>query len=84
MTTRNDRNPREAWERFTSTHVVGDALRGRVTSIVNFGAFVEVAPDVEGLLHVSHYDEAPALNALVDVKIDALDAEQRRLSLAPA
>jgi small subunit ribosomal protein S1 len=43
----------DAWETFFQTHQVGDLVRGRVTRLANFGAFVELAEGVEGLCHAS-------------------------------
>src|ERR1700724_2405005 len=43
----------DAWETFFKTHEVGDVVRGRVCRAINFGAFVELAPGVEGLCHRS-------------------------------
>ena len=43
----------DVWETYFSTHAVGDTVIGRVTRQVKFGAFVELAPGVEGLCHNS-------------------------------
>ncbi len=43
----------DAWETFFHAHYVGDVVRGRVCRATAFGAFVELAPGVEGLCHVS-------------------------------
>jgi small subunit ribosomal protein S1 len=43
----------DPWVDFTSQNAAGSTLQGRVTRITDFGAFVELAPSVEGLLHVS-------------------------------
>ena len=43
----------DVWETYFSTHAVGDRVAGRVTRQVKFGAFVELAPGVEGLCHSS-------------------------------
>jgi small subunit ribosomal protein S1 len=48
----------DAWESFFRSHEVGDLVRGRVCRSAAFGAFVEVAPGVEGLCHKS---EIPAM-----------------------
>jgi small subunit ribosomal protein S1 len=61
-----------------------------VTKVVTFGAFVEILPGVEGLVHISelaqHHVENPrevvSQGDLVDVKIIEVDAERRRLSLS--
>lgn len=41
------------WERITEKYSVGAILEGKVVSIVDYGAFVELEPGVEGLIHVS-------------------------------
>jgi small subunit ribosomal protein S1 len=43
----------DQWETFFSCHLAGDEVTGRVTRMTNFGAFVELAPGVEGLCHSS-------------------------------
>ena len=55
-----------------------------MTSVVSFGAFVEVAPGVEGLLHASEVDQVPEVGTDVTVRVDRIDARARRMSLAPA
>ena len=61
----------------------GDAVTGRVDSIVGFGTFVELAPGVHGLLHESEYRERPELGQQLDVRIVDVDRERRRISLTP-
>jgi small subunit ribosomal protein S1 len=43
----------DQWETFFSCHLAGDEVTGRVTRMTNFGAFVELAPGVDGLCHSS-------------------------------
>ena len=43
----------DPWQRVINTHRDGDVLEGTVTKVVAFGAFVEILPGVEGLLHIS-------------------------------
>src|ERR671930_1652413 len=54
----------DPWRRVLNEYRPGDALEGKVTKVVAFGAFVEVVPGVEGLVHVSelaeHHVEAPS------------------------
>jgi small subunit ribosomal protein S1 len=67
-----------------------DVVEGRVTKVVTFGAFVEILPGVEGLVHISelaqHHVENPrevvAQGQPVNVKIIEVDGERRRLSLS--
>jgi small subunit ribosomal protein S1 len=68
----------------------GDVVEGRVTKVVTFGAFVEILPGVEGLVHISelaqHHVENPrevvAQGDPVNVLILEVDGERRRLSLS--
>jgi small subunit ribosomal protein S1 len=68
----------------------GDVVEGKVTKVVTFGAFVEILPGVEGLVHISelaqHHVENPrevvSQGDLVSAKIIEVDAERRRLSLS--
>jgi small subunit ribosomal protein S1 len=80
----------DPWQRVINTHRGGDVLEGTVTKVVAFGAFVEILPGVEGLVHISeladHHVENP--NEVVEpgsklnVKILEIDEERRRLSLS--
>jgi predicted RNA-binding protein with RPS1 domain len=68
----------------------GDVVEGSVTKVVTFGAFVEILPGVEGLVHISelaqHHVENPrevvSQGDAVNAKIIEVDAERRRLSLS--
>jgi small subunit ribosomal protein S1 len=80
----------DPWQRVISTHRPGDVLEGQVTKVVAFGAFVEILPGVEGLVHISeladHHVENPsevvAPGTSLNVKILEIDEERRRLSLS--
>ena len=80
----------DPWQRVISTHRSGDVLEGSVTKVVAFGAFVEILPGVEGLVHISeladHHVENPSEvvepGATLNVKILEIDEERRRLSLS--
>ena len=80
----------DPWQRVVSTHRSGDVLEGTVTKVVAFGAFVEILPGVEGLVHISeladHHVENPSEvvepGAKLNVKILEIDEERRRLSLS--
>jgi small subunit ribosomal protein S1 len=80
----------DPWQRVISTHRSGDVLEGTVTKVVAFGAFVEILPGVEGLVHISeladHHVESPGEvvepNSTLNVKILEIDEERRRLSLS--
>jgi small subunit ribosomal protein S1 len=80
----------DPWQRVISTHRQGDVLEGQVTKVVAFGAFVEILPGVEGLVHISeladHHVENPSEvvepGTTLNVKILEIDEERRRLSLS--
>jgi small subunit ribosomal protein S1 len=52
-TTRHD-----IWDDFFSRHHVGDTIEGKVVRMTNFGAFVELDEGIEGLIHVSEFDDS--------------------------
>ncbi len=47
----------DVWDDFFKAHKVGDLVEGRIVRLTNFGAFVELAEGIEGLVHVSELDE---------------------------
>lgn len=73
-----------------STYIPGQIVRGKVTKITNFGVFVELEPDLEGLLHVSeladHKVEDPhdevKVGAEIEVKILRVDPQDRKIGLS--
>ncbi|MEV6681676.1 S1 RNA-binding domain-containing protein [Streptomyces erythrochromogenes] len=74
---------------FADGTAVGQALEGRVTKLVPFGAFVEVAPGIEGLVHVRDLapepvrapEEVVQVGDSLTVAVTELDRERRRLAL---
>ena len=78
------------WEKFMSTYKVGDVASVRVVKLMTFGAFAEVVPGVDGLIHISQIanrrigkpDEVLAVNDVVDAKITAIDEEKHKISLS--
>jgi small subunit ribosomal protein S1 len=48
----------DIWDEFFQQHHVGDVVEGKVVRLTNFGAFVELAEGIEGLIHVSEFDES--------------------------
>src|SRR5882672_3751918 len=80
----------DPWQQVLDAYQQGDVVRGRVTKVVTFGAFVEIVPGVEGLVHISelaaHHVENPREVVTqgddTPVKIIEVDAERRRLSLS--
>jgi small subunit ribosomal protein S1 len=80
----------DPWQKVLNEYGEGDTLDGTVTKVVQFGAFVQILPGVEGLVHISelaqHHVESPgevvAPGDGVRVKILEVDEERRRLSLS--
>jgi small subunit ribosomal protein S1 len=80
----------DPWQQVIDAYREGDVVQGRVTKVVTFGAFVEILPGVEGLVHISelaqHHVENPReivqQGEVVQVKIIEMDADRRRLSLS--
>ena len=83
----------DPWRVATAQLVAGSTVRGTITRMQPFGAFVELAPGVEGLVHISelgagrrvnHPREVVKLGQEVEVTVLAIDPEKRRLSLSMA
>ena len=80
----------DPWQQVLESYSEGDVVQGKVTKVVTFGAFVEILPGVEGLVHISelaqHHVENPrevvSQADTVNVRILEVDAERRRLSLS--
>ena len=80
----------DPWQRVLNEYKEGDVVEGKVTKIVAFGAFVQILPGVEGLVHISelaqHHVESPAEVVRpgdeLQVKILEVDDSRRRLSLS--
>ena len=80
----------DPWQQVLDTYSEGDEVEGKVTKVVTFGAFVEILPGVEGLVHISelaqHHVENPrevvSQGDEVKAKIIEVDGERRRLSLS--
>ena len=82
---------RDPWTEVAATLRPGSVTQGKVVRLEQFGAFVELAPGVEGLLHVSelgakrpvrHAREAVKPGDTLTVTVLAVDEERRRISLA--
>ena len=80
----------DPWTVFTNTYKVGDTANVRIVKLMPFGAFAEVVPGVDGLIHISqladHRVEKPgdvvAEGDKVDVKITDVDMENKKISLS--
>ncbi len=78
------------WEKMDENLKVGDKVKGRVSVIADYGAFVEVEPGVEGLIHVSEMSWSTHLRSAqdfvkegedVEAVVLSLDREERKMSL---
>jgi small subunit ribosomal protein S1 len=80
----------DPWKEFERTSQAGSVITGTVTKLVPFGAFVRVAPGIEGLVHISeisneHVDSPESVLQVgqeVQVKVIDVDVQRRRVSLS--
>lgn len=79
----------DPWEASIADLVEGDIVKGTVQRVQPFGAFVEIVPGVDGLLHVSafgkrvgHPSELVQVGDEIAVRVEGVDRDQRRLSLS--
>jgi small subunit ribosomal protein S1 len=79
----------DPWDEIGSRVAAGQSLSGKIVRLTEFGAFVEVMPGVEGLLHVSQMakervrrpQDAVQLGQTITVRVQNVDTKQRRISL---
>mgnify|MGYP000405258707 CR=1 FL=1 len=78
------------WDSLDESMKIGDVVKGKVVVMADYGAFVEIAPGVEGLIHVSEMSWSQHLRSaqeflkvgdIVDAQILTLDREERKMSL---
>lgn len=78
------------WDNLNPDLKVGDKVKGKVILIADYGAFVEIEPGVEGLVHVSEMSWSPRLHSAqeflkvgdeVEAQILSIDREARKISL---
>ena len=78
------------WEKFMETYKVGDVAKVKIVKLMTFGAFAEVVPGVDGLVHISQIADrridSPAdclsEGEVVEAKIIEVDEERKRISLS--
>jgi len=80
----------DPWTHFEDHYQVGDVVKGKVTKLTDFGAFIEIEEGIEGLAHISelswvkkirHPKELLQVNDIVETKILSYDIQQSKLSL---
>mgnify|MGYP000433333729 CR=1 FL=1 len=81
----------DPWVRdIPETYSVGTVVRGKVTKTTNFGAFVQMEEDLEGLLHISELseekvetpEEVVQIGQVIEVKVIKVDDENRKIGLS--
>jgi small subunit ribosomal protein S1 len=79
-----------AWERFVTDHKPGDVVRGKIARFANFGAFVELGDNLEGLCHISELSEERVekpedvvqLGQEMDFRVLRIDPESKKIGLS--
>jgi len=78
------------WDEVEIKYPIGETVEGTVVSLTNYGAFIEIEPGVEGLVHVSEISwtrhiknpsEEYSMGDKVKAKVISIDAEERKISL---
>jgi small subunit ribosomal protein S1 len=80
----------DPWTTLAERHPVGSKLKGKVTKVTDFGAFVEIEPGIEGLVHVSELREERTENPRdvvhegqeLEVKVIDMDLQERKVALS--
>ena len=78
------------WNQFMTNYNVGDVVDAKIVKLMTFGAFAEILPGVDGLIHISQIadkrigkpEDVLAEGQEVQVKITDVDAENKRISLS--
>ena len=78
------------WNQFMTNYNVGDVVDAKIVKLMTFGAFAEILPGVDGLIHISQIankrigkpEDVLAEGQEVQVKITEVDAENKRISLS--
>jgi len=83
----------DPWLTVEQRYTEGSSCRGKVVRLARFGAFVELEPGIEGLLHISRLGEGKKIKhpgdvlskgQILDLRIERLDRDGRQISLVPA
>ncbi len=81
----------DPWDTVTQQFALGDRVRGKVTRCVDFGAFVEIAPGIEGLVHISEMsykrrvakaEDVVRPGDVVDLVVKDVDPDKKRIGLS--
>jgi small subunit ribosomal protein S1 len=78
------------WENIESKYHIGDKVSGRVVSLTDYGAFIEIEKGIEGLIHnsemswtqhIKHPSQVVAMGQVIEAVILSLDKEEKKISL---
>ncbi len=78
------------WEKIEEKYNIGDKVSGRVVSLTDYGAFIEIEKGIEGLIHnsemswtqhIKHPSQIVAMGQMVEAVILSLDKEEKKISL---
>ena len=80
----------DPWTNFMNKYSVGDVAEVRIVKLMTFGAFAEVVPGVDGLIHISQIadrriekpEDVLSEGQIVEAKITAVDEEKKKISLS--
>ena len=78
------------WNQFMTKYAIGDVVDAKIVKLMTFGAFAEILPGVDGLIHISQIaerrigkpEDVLSEGQTVTVKITEVDAESKRISLS--
>ncbi len=78
------------WNQFMTNYAVGDVVNAKIVKLMTFGAFAEIIPGIDGLIHISQIadrriakpEDVLSEGQEVQVKITDVDAENKRISLS--
>ncbi len=80
----------DPWSVIDRAYKVGDVVKGKISKIANFGAFVELSDDIDGLVHISQIGEERVENVKdvlkvgqeVEARVIKIDKDERRIGLS--
>lgn len=80
----------DPWQEIDRKYRIGDIVEGKVTKITNFGAFVELADEIDGLVHISQIGEEHVekikdilkIGQVVSARVIKIDKDERRIGLS--
>ena len=78
----------DIWDTFFGAHKAGDVVKGKVVRVTNFGAFVELAEGIEGLIHISEFDDQQGgkeelkVDETIEMRIIKLSPDERKIGLS--